>query len=194
MSSISLSPPRTLADAIPGGLVRDIALVIGGAGLVGICAQLMIPLSFTPVPLSMQTFAVFLTVAALGSKRGLISMALYTLVGVAGFGWFSEGQSGWAFASFGYIVGFMLSAVVVGRLAERGGDRTPLRAAGVMALGNLAIYAVGVPWLMVFLGVGLGKGLALGLIPFLLGDALKIAAAAGVLPVTWKLLNARRGE
>ncbi|MET1004661.1 MAG: biotin transporter BioY, partial [Propionibacteriaceae bacterium] len=138
-----------------------------------------------------QTFSVLLVAAVLGSTRGLLSMALYVVAGMAGLPWFAQHNSGWSFASFGYVLGFLLAALLVGKLAERGADRTPLRAAGLMALGNLAIYAVGVPGLMVFLGIGFGKALAIGVVPFLIGDAIKIAVAAGVLPATWKLVNSR---
>lgn len=192
MSSTLTVGPRTLADVIPGGLVRNIALVAGGAGFVGLSAQLAIPLPFTPVPLTLQTFAVLLTVAALGSTRGLVSMGLYLVAGMAGLPWFSDGRTGWAFASFGYILGFILAAALVGKLAERGGDRTLLKAAGLMVLGNLAIYAVGVPWLMMQTGLDLPTALAKGVLPFLVGDAIKIAIAAGLLPMTWKLINSRR--
>lgn len=191
MSSISSVAPRTLADVIPGGLVRNVALVLGGAGFVGLTAQVSIPLPFTPIPLSLQTFSVLLTVAVLGSTRGVLSMALYVLAGMAGVPWFADQHSGWAFVSFGYVVGFVLAALVVGKLAERGADRTPLRAAALMVLGNLAIYAVGVPWLMAYAGVSLPKALALGVVPFLIGDAIKIVIAAGLLPSAWKLVNAR---
>lgn len=192
MSSISSVSPRTLADVIPGGLARNIALVAGGAGFVGLSAQLAIPLPFTPVPLSLQTFSVLLTVAVLGSTRGLVSMALYAVAGMAGLPWFAQQQSGWAFASFGYVVGFVVAALVVGKLAERGADRTPLRAVGLLVLGNLTIYAVGVPGLMMLAGVSLPKALALGVVPFLIGDAIKVAVAAALLPATWKLVNARQ--
>ena len=190
MSSITVAP-RTLADAIPGGLARNVALVLGGAGFVGLTAQLAIPLPFTPIPLSLQTFSVLLTVAALGSTRGLLSMAVYVLAGVAGVPWFAQDHSGWQFASFGYVVGFLLAAVLVGKLAERGADRTPLRAAGLMVLGNLAFYAVGVPGLMAFTGMSLDKALLAGVVPFLVGDAIKIALAAGLLPAAWKLVGSR---
>ena len=87
-------------------------------------------------------------------------MALYLAVGMLGIGWFSQGRSGWEFASFGYILGFVVAAFLVGKLAERGTDRSPLKTAGVMALGNLVIYAVGVPFLMSFAQMGLGRALA----------------------------------
>jgi len=194
MSSITSVSPRTLGDAIPGGLVRSIALVVGGAAFVGLTAQVSIPLPFTPVPLSLQTFSVLLTAAVLGSNRGVISMALYLLAGMAGVPWFAAHHSGWSFASFGYVVGFVVAALVVGKLAERGADRTPLKAAGLMVLGNLAIYAVGVPGLMLFAHLPLAKAVALGVVPFLIGDAIKIALAAGLLPATWKLVNSRSGS
>jgi biotin transport system substrate-specific component len=192
MSSITSLSPRTLGDVIPGGLARSVALVVGGALFVGLTAQVAIPLAFTPVPLTLQTLSVLLVGAVLGSRRGVASIGLYALAGVAGVPWFSHHQSGWAFASFGYIVGFVLAAWLVGRLAERGGDRTVPRTVGLMVLGNLAIYAFGVPGLMLFAHLSLGKALLVGVVPFLIGDALKIAVAAGLLPTTWKLVGSRR--
>ena len=193
MSSITSVEPRTLADVIPGGLVRDVALVAGGAVLVALSALVVIPLPFTPVPLTLQTLAVLLVGSALGSIRGLASMALYLVVGIAGVGWFAQGRSGWEFASFGYILGFLAAALVVGKLAERG--RGPQSRSGPSArwsLGNLVIYAVGVPWLMAYAKVSFVQALALGVLPFLIGDAIKIIIAAGLLPASWKLVNARR--
>ncbi|MFP5283180.1 MAG: biotin transporter BioY [Actinomycetes bacterium] len=187
MSSISSVSARTLGDVIPGGLARSVALVLAGTGLVALSAQVAIPLPFTPVPLTLQTFAVLLVGAALGSVRGVASMGLYLLVGMAGVPWFSDDRSGWAFASFGYIVGFVVAAALVGKLAERGADRTLPKAVGLMVLGNLAIYAVGVPGLMLFTGMSLGKALLVGVVPFLIGDAIKIIVAAGLLPAAWKL-------
>jgi biotin transport system substrate-specific component len=190
MSSIALAPPRrVLADLLPGGAVRDVALVAGSAAFVGLAAQVAVPLPFTPVPLSGQTFAVLLAVAALGPARGALGMLLYAVAGIAGMPWFAEHKSGWAMPSFGYVVGFVLAAVVVGALARRGADRTVARTAGLMVLGNLCIYAVGVPWLMVALDTGLGRALTLGVVPFLIGDALKVLLAAVALPVTWRLVR-----
>src|ERR1700754_1453024 len=97
MSSIALAPSRrVLADLLPGGAVRDVALVAGSAAFVGLSAQLVVPLPFTPVPWSGQTFAVLLAVAALGPARGALGMLLYAVAGAAGLPWFANHQSGWA--------------------------------------------------------------------------------------------------
>lgn len=181
-----------LADLIPGARVRDAALVAGGAAFVGLAAQVAVPIPGTPVPVTGQTLAVLLTCAALGGVRGIASMGLYLVAGVAGVPWFAGGDSGFAMPSFGYILGFLLAAVVVGELARRGGDRTPLRTAGTMIAGNLAIYAVGVAWLAIgVLHTGPGPALMAGVVPFLLGDAIKIVLAMGALPVAWRLAGPR---
>ena len=192
MSSITSVSPRTLADVIPGGLARSIALVVGGAVFVGLTAQVSIPLWFTPVPLSLQTFSVLLVGAALGSRRGLASMALYLLVGMAGVPWFAEGKSGWQLATIGYVVGFVAAAWLVGLLAERGADRKPLRAAGLMVVGNLVIYIFGVTGLVMMTSMTPAVAVAKGVLPFLLGDAIKIIFAAALLPATWKLVGSRK--
>ncbi|TCP50139.1 biotin transport system substrate-specific component [Tamaricihabitans halophyticus] len=198
MSALPLaSRGAVLADALPSRAlpstaVRNIALVAGGAALTGVAAQVVLPVPGSPVPITGQTFAALLVGAALGWRRGAAAMLLYLLVGAAGVPWFNEGSAGLTGASAGYIVGFVLAGALVGALAARGGDRTPLRTAGTMVLGNLAIYAVGVPWLMASAGVGLAGGLAMGVVPFLLGDAVKVLLAAGLLPAAWALT--RRGE
>lgn len=189
MTVIALPRKRVLADAIPGGLVRDAVLVLGGAAFVGLLAQFSIPLSFTPVPLTLGTFAVLLTGAALGPVRGLLSIGIYMVAGMAGLPWFAGQSSGWGFPSFGYIIGFVLAGALVGWLASRGGDRTPLRTVGTMVLGNLVIYAVGVPYLMGATGMDLATALEKGVVPFLIGDAIKIAIAAGLLPGAWKVVR-----
>lgn len=181
--------PAVLGDLLPGELVRDIALVVGSALFVGLAAQVSLPIPGTPVPVSGQTFAVLLAGAALGMGRSTLGMLVYLLAGIAGVPWFAEGTSGAGMSSLGYVIGFVLAGAVVGSLSRRGGDRTPLRTAGTMALGTLLIYAVGVPYLMGSLNVGLAKALDLGVTPFLVGDALKVLLAAGLLPVAWKLVG-----
>lgn len=195
-TALTASPRRlVLADLLPGARSRDIALVAGGAALVGVCAQIAFPLPFTPIPFTMQPFGVLLTGAALGARRGATAMLVYLALGVAGLPWFAEHHGGPGMLqrpSFGYLIGYPVVAAVVGWLAARGGDRTPLRTAGTMALGSLLIYAFGVPWLMASLHLGLAQGIALGATPFLLVDGLKVLAAAGVLPTTWRLVG--RGD
>lgn len=192
MSLVSASS-RTLGDVVPGGLVRNVALVVGGTLFVALSALVQIPLPFTPVPLSLQTFTVLLTGAALGSRRGAASMALYLLAGMAGVPWFAAHQSGWAFASFGYVVGFVAAGWLAGRLAEAGADRQVVKNTGLLVVGNVVIYAFGVAGLVAATGMGLGDAVAKGVVPFLVGDLIKIAVAAALLPAAWKLVGARRG-
>jgi biotin transport system substrate-specific component len=193
VSVLAVSGRRAvLADFVPGALVRDVALVVAGAGLTGLAAQVALPVPGSPVPITGQTFAALLVGASLGWQRGSASMLLYLVAGMAGVPWFQGGASGVP-ASLGYVIGFVFAGALVGRLAAKGGDRTPLRTVGTMALGSLVIYAFGVPWLMAAANVGFAKALQLGVTPFLLGDALKIALAAGLLPTTWALVK-RAGQ
>lgn len=187
--SDALAAPRpfVLADLVPRHAVRDVALVVAGAAFVGLAAQVSFHVPGTPVPVTGQTFAVLLGGAALGWWRALASTVLYLAAGAAGLPWYAAHGSGWGGPAFGYIVGFVVAATVVGWLAGRGGDRTPLRTVATMTLGTLLIYAVGVSWLAVSLDVGPGKAVALGMRPFLAGDALKVALAAGLLPAAWRL-------
>lgn len=188
----SLRSGTVLADLIPASRVRDLALVAGGAALTGLAAQLTVPVPGSPVPVSGQTFAALLVGTALGARRGFLSLGLYAVAGMAGLPWFAEASSGWAMPSFGYILGMLLAATVVGALARRGGDRSVLRTAGTMVLGSAIIYAVGVPYLALATGMTLGQAVAAGLVPFLIGDALKAALAMGALPTAWKLVG-RKG-
>ncbi|MBB1253083.1 biotin transporter BioY [Streptomyces alkaliterrae] len=189
-------PGAVLADLLPAtttarSRVRDAALVLGGAALTGLAAQIAVPLPGSPVPVTGQTFAVLLVGAGLGAGRAFLSLALYVLAGAAGMPWFAEAGHGVAAPSFGYVLGMLLAATVVGALARRGGDRGALRTAGTMALGTALIYAVGVPYLALATGMSAGAAIAAGLVPFLIGDALKAALAMGALPTAWKLLGQR---
>lgn len=198
MSTAAATPVRTgavLADLLPAARHRyavDTALVLGGAALTGIAAQIAVPVPGSPVPVTGQTFAALLVGTALGARRGFLALAVYALVGMAGMPWFSAGSSGAGGASFGYVLGMLLAATVVGSLARRGGDRSVLRTAGTMVLGSALIYAVGVPYLALSTGMSASAAMAAGLVPFLLGDALKAALAMGALPASWKLIG-RRG-
>ncbi|MFC8720060.1 biotin transporter BioY [Kitasatospora sp. NPDC057198] len=197
--AISAPIPSTavLADLLPqastrfGARARDLALVAGGAALTGLAAQLSVPVPGSPVPVTGQTFAALLVGTALGARRGAAALGLYLAAGTAGLPWFAEGTSGAGLATLGYVIGFVVAAALTGALARRGADRSPLATAGAMALGSLAIYAVGVPYLAFALDVPLAKAAHLGLYPYLVGDALKMVLAMGALPLTWKLLGRR---
>ncbi|MGH8980337.1 MAG: biotin transporter BioY [Acidimicrobiales bacterium] len=192
--TVALQRRRTLVlvDLIPGSLLRDACLVVGAACLVGLLAQLSFHLSFTPVPVTGQTFGVLLTGTALGWRRGVAAMSLYALGGVVGIPWFAGHAHGYAGSSFGYIVGFVLCAALCGALAQRGADRSILKSVPAMVAGEVVIYAVGVTWLAFSLHVGLADALSLGFVPFVAGDAIKAALVAGALPGAWKLLGAER--
>lgn len=195
-SNPSLRGPGVLADRIPGEHIRDTALVVGGAALTGLAAQVSFTVpSITPVPFTLQTAAVLLVGASLGAVRGVLSMALYVLAGLVGVPWFAGHASGFdaARATFGYLVGFVVAAALVGWLSRRGNDRHYLSSTAQLFLGTLVIYACGVPVLMSALDVDLATGLEYGLYPFVLTDTLKVLLAAGVLPLTWRLLD-RSGE
>ena len=184
---VALPARPVLADLLPGARVRDAILIAGGAGLTGLSAQLAIHTPWSPVPFTLQTLAVLVTGAALGSVRGLLSMLLYLVAGMAGVPWFAAHASGVGGPSFGYLIGFVVAAFAVGALAERRADRHVLSTVALMVLGNLIIYAVGTTWLALDLGVSVGTAVDLGVRPFLATDAIKIAIAALAFPSAWKL-------
>lgn len=171
-------------------LLQSTLLVVAGSLLIAGAAQIQIPLPFSPVPITLQTLAVLLIGATLGAKRGALSVALYLAEGSLGLPFFAGGTAG--IASLlgprgGYLVGFVAAAGLVGWLIERGAGRTFARAVGAFALGQLVIYALGVSWLAQFLG--LNQAILAGVVPFLVGDALKIAVAASTLPFAAKALG-----
>ena len=173
------------------GWLRDVSLIIFGALFVAALAQLKMLLPFTPVPLTGQTFAVLLVGATFGSKRGAASMALYIALGALGLPVFAGGASGVAYlsgATLGYLVGFVMAAYVIGLLAERGLERSVRTSIIPFLAGTMIIYVCGVAWLTVLLE-SFDKALAVGLLPFLLGDAIKLIAASLALPASWKFVK-----
>jgi biotin transport system substrate-specific component len=167
--------------------VRDLLLVAAGALLVALLAQVKIPLPFTPVPLTGQTFAVLLVGAALGSRRGLASLSLYILIGALGMPVFAGAASGLAYAfgpTGGYLLGFVIAAYVVGLLAERGLERSIRTSLLPFLAGTIIIYALGAAWLAFY--VGPQAAIAKGILPFVPGDAIKLALATLALPAAWK--------
>jgi biotin transport system substrate-specific component len=177
-------------------LLTDALLIVLGSLLVAGLAQISIRLPFTPVPVTGQTLGVLLVGASLGATRGGASLLLYLGEGAAGLPVFAEGRSGLDYLILadpvhftgGYLWGFVAAAFVVGFLAQRGWDRSLGSALGAMFVGEIVIFACGLPWLAAALGISGEKALTFGLYPFVLGECLKLAVAAGVLPGAWKLI------
>ena len=177
------------------GLLVDVLLVVAGAGLVALCAQIEIPLAFTPVPISGQTFAVLLVGASLGPLLGASSLLLYFCVGLIGAPVYSGGDGGWEIvhgATGGYLVGFIAAAVLTGWLAQRRWDRHFNSAVAAMLSGSVVIYLFGLPWLAKEIGTGLEGTLEAGLYPFVIGDLIKLYLAGMLLPGAWKLVKRLR--
>jgi len=173
-------------------VLTDTLLVAGGAVFIALVAQVAFYLPFTPVPVTGLTFGVLVTGAAMGSVRGLLATLLYVLVGVAGAPVYADGSYGIDVllgVTGGYLVGSVLAAALTGYLAEKAWDRKVFSAVPAMLLGELVIFVVGVGWLMVVLDVGLGEGLKLGFVPFILGEMVKLVAAGLLLPGAWKLVD-----
>ncbi|MBV9924674.1 MAG: biotin transporter BioY [Acidobacteria bacterium] len=184
---------ETLVGAVVAPLdgLKSAALVVGFSLFVALAAQVAVPLPFTPVPLTGQTFAVLLTGALLGPRLGALAMAAYLFEGAAGLPFFRGGAGGVGHLmgpTAGYLFAFPAAAYVTGALAERGWDRRYLPAAAAMALGSFVILAGGWAWLALMFKGG-AEAFRLGVAPFLPGDVVKIALAAAVLPSGWALLR-----
>lgn len=188
---------RTLSPQGDLSLTSNVLLILGGAALVALCAQISIPLH--PVPMTLQTLAVLLVGAALGARKGAAALITYVVAGAAGLPVFAGGghfllsaKTGGLSPTFGYLIGFILAAGLVGWLCERfGADRTPWGTAAAMLAGNVVIYAAGLPVLAALFGLTGQALLGAGLTPFLIGDALKLALATALLPGAWALLRRR---
>lgn len=188
-------PSRVIAGAVlPRHRVTTLTLVASFAVLTALAAQVRIPLPFTPIPITGQTFAVLLSGAALGSRAGSASQGLYVLLGLV-FPVYAGGASGWSYATGatgGFLVGFVAAAWIVGMLAERMQDRSVVTAIPAFLTGSVVIYLLGVPWLANVLGVSWTRAVELGLAPFVLGDLAKVALAGIALPTAWKLTKNTR--
>jgi len=171
--------------------IRSLYLIVLGSLLVAALARIEIVLPFTPVPITGQTFGVLLIGAALGSKRGAASILLYITEGAFGLPFFAGGASGLGIltgATAGYLVGFVGAAYVLGWLAERGLERSVRTSVIPFIVGTVIIYVCGAAWLSILLG-SLTEAVTLGIVPFLIGDAVKLIAASLALPAAWKLVK-----
>lgn len=190
---------------------RHLLMIAVGTLLIVLGARISFYLPGVAVPVTVQTFGVLFGGALLGFRRALISVGLYLLLGIVGLPVFALDQSTGLYRSGldtiihtggglslaptgGYLVGFLVAGGLVGRLAELGWDRHIGGSIGAMLIGNLAIYVIGVPWLMVATNQSFGWTLDNGFWPFLVGDAVKLAVAAGLLPLGWWAVNRRSSE
>jgi biotin transport system substrate-specific component len=178
-------------------LARHLALVVAGALFIYLTARVAILIPGNPVPITLQNLGVLLVGGALGLRRGGVAAFLYVALGVVGLPFFAEGRGGvevlWG-ATGGYLIGFVVAASLVGWLAELGWDRRLDGALGATALGTLAIYAIGLPWLGVVAGFGPGETLEKGLAPFVWFDIVKLVAVALIFPAAWWIVGRRPSE
>jgi Uncharacterized conserved protein len=195
-AAVALGRP-TLADRlVPRSAVSNTLLILGGVALVAAFAQLTVPL--WPVPVTGQTLAVMLVGATLGTWRGAVSLTLYLVLGVAGlpiFAEFSGGVASIASPSFGFIIGFIPAAALIGWLSERNWDKRPVLSMVGFLLASIVPFLFGLPYLGFILGTlhapnDVATVLSLGFTPFIVGGIVKWAIAAAVLPLAWKAVHA----
>lgn len=198
MTATTVTVQPVLADLLPKVRARTIVLVVAGALLTAAASQVRIPLSFTPVPINLATFAAVLVGGSLGVRRGVASMGLYLVLGMVGLPFFAEANGGWTYftgATGGYLLAYPLMAAVVGYAAERGRDRQVGPFVLAVAVANLAVYVLGAAWLARVVGVPMlgadQSAWSMGIQPFLAGDIVKMVAAGLLLPAAWKLIGDR---
>lgn len=188
--------PIRVSEGI-GVRLRHLALILLGTLLIAVAAQLRFYLPGNPVPFTGQTFAVLLAGGALGFRRGVAATSLYLLLGIIGLPVYADAKHGWDIvsgATGGYLIGFILAGAVVGRLAELGWDRHIPGAVGAMLIGDVAIFAIGVPWLAASTGQPFAWAVANGLTPFVGVEILKLALAAVAFPTAWWIVGRRPGD
>ena len=179
--------------------VKLVGLALIGSALIAISAHIQVP--FWPVPVTMQTFAVLVVGMAYGWRLGGATILTYLAQGAAGLPVFAKGAGLAYFAgpTTGYLIGFVVAAMLVGWLAERNWDRSFLKTMAANAMGTAIIFTSGFAWLSLFLANAKGIPVSeaalvafnVGVTPFLIGAAAKIALATAVLPFAWKLLGKR---
>jgi biotin transport system substrate-specific component len=196
MSSRVLQEAAWPARDGAGLWIKRAALVAFGVAALTVASKVKAPLPFSPVPVNLGTFAVLGLGAAYGGRLALVTLLAWFALGAAGFAVFAgEEEAGLAYmtgGTGGYLAGYLVATALVGALARRGWDRSPVGMAAAMLLGNVAIYALGLAWLSQFAG-SWAQTLDWGLWPFLAGDALKLALAAVLLPAAWKAVGRARG-
>jgi biotin transport system substrate-specific component len=190
MSAISIPQPRrVLAELVSRSALGEIALIVGGAALMGALAQISIHVSFTPVPITGQTLGVMLAGTALGWRRAFAAMGLYVGAGLLGLPWFADHASGYVGASFGYLIGFIVAGAALGWVASRGADRNIAWAFLAMAVGDAIVFLIGVTWLKIDLHLSISSAIYEGFTIFVGGELIKAGIAGIALPSSWRLVD-----
>jgi biotin transport system substrate-specific component len=188
------SRPLVLADLVPGARVRDAVLVASGVLLTALLAQVAVPVPGTPVPITGQTLAVVLTAAALGPLRGVSVQVLYMAAALLGLPFYSDASGGFDVvfgATGGYVIGFIPAAYLIGLAARHGADRKLWKSLPLFVAGQAVVFAVGVPWLALSLGLTATQALEGGFYPYILGGVVKAAVASAILGSAWALTRRR---
>lgn len=194
-----MTPNMTLSNALWGSnsALRHGALVVAGIAILAVSAKIAVPM--WPVPITMGTFAVLALGAAYGPKLGLATIIGYMLVGALGFDVFAgtggavNGLAYMTGSTGGYLLGFVLATMLLGYGATRGWDRSVLKMVGLLLLANVLIYLPGLAWLTVLYDMSAVSAINAGMLPYLIGDAVKLALAALLLPLVWKMVGTARG-
>lgn len=191
---VAVARPVVFSDVLPKIKARSYVLVVGFAALTALLAQISIHLDFTPVPITGQTLGALLAGAALGMRLGALSQLLYVVAGLflpvyAGNGEFASGWDVLSGATGGYLVGMILAAAVVGKLAERSQDRSFITSIPAMITGSVIVYAVGATYFSIVDNISIQTAIEKGVAPFLIGDALKSVLAGALLPATWHFIK-----
>ena len=187
-------------DGRTAQVIRDVVLIVAGAALTALAAQVSFTVGDNPVPYTLQTAAVLVTGTALGAGRGFASMALYVAAGALGLGVFADGQAAWSGdrwrtgADHRLLFAFIVAATLCGRLAQRQWERTRTGAFGLMLLGSFVIYLIGVPILAVVTGLPFSEAIYWGAIVFIPWDLAKVVVATFAFPFAWRLAGDRTGE
>ncbi len=170
--------------------IRDLIYVLAGSLLIAASAQVSFPIPFSPVPVTGQTFAVLLLAATLGSKRGAAAVLAYIAESLVGLPVLANGTIGLAvfrLASFGYLIGFVMAAYWVGKLAEKGKERSFKSALPTFLQGYVLLFVPGVLWLSYF--VGFTASIFQGFVVFIPGEIVKLMLVSAFLPTAWKIVK-----
>ncbi|MEL7273075.1 MAG: biotin transporter BioY [Pseudomonadota bacterium] len=180
--------PTLVADRGLNRTVTNIALVVVGTAIMALAAKIQVP--FFPVPMTLQTLAVFAIAAAYGRNLAVATILLYLAEGAMGLSVFAGPEAGIAYmmkGTAGYLVGFVVAAAIIGEAADRGVSQRPITMFGVIVAADVIVFALGFVWLSTLIGAE--KAWQFGVVPFVLGDLFKIALATAAIALGWKLLK-----